>query len=58
MRKWHLVDHLNEEKKSQHLVVKILLKAEYHVNENILKNSEKIAYVGQMSMCTIIIKKK
>ncbi len=33
------------------------LKVEYHANENPLKDSEKIAYVGQRLMYPIIIKK-
>ncbi len=32
-------------------------KVEYHANENTLKNSEKIAYVGQRLMYPIIKKK-
>ncbi len=35
---------------------KFLLKVEYHANENSLKNSEKIAYVGQRLMYPIIKK--
>ncbi len=34
----------------------IMIKVEYHANENPLKNSEKIAYVGQRLMYPIMKK--
>ncbi len=39
-------------------ILLLIIKVEYHANENPLKNVKKIAYVGQRLMYPVIKKKK